>query len=116
MAVGAALLSECAGVAGGAFVDGDGSSWLPGGDLDGGEAVVVSSPVGGGFAGVGAVALPAIGCERLVADGTDHRDVIVTQRAFGFRVGPSVLVGFLVVRGVCWAGRSGRSCGCGGRC
>ena len=63
VAVVASLLAECTDAAGGAFVDGDGSSWLVGGNDDGGGLVVVSSPVCGGFACVGAVALPAVGCE-----------------------------------------------------
>ena len=80
VAVFAALLAECSVVAGAAFVDGDGAAWLFGWDGDGGGLGVVSSPVGDGFAGVGAEASSSVGCEWLVADGAGCRDGIVTQR------------------------------------
>jgi len=82
VAVVAALLSEGTSAAGGAFVDGDRSAWLGGGQDDGGLGVV-SSPVGDGFAGVGAEASASVRGECFAADGAGDRDVIVTRRGLG---------------------------------
>ena len=78
VAVLASLLSEGPVVAGGAFVDGDRAAWLGGGHSGWGGLGGVSSPVGGGFAGVGAESSPSVRGEWLPADGACHRDAIVT--------------------------------------
>ena len=64
----AALLAEGARTAVLAFVDGDWASGLVFGDVDSGFGGVVSSPVGGGPAGVAAVGLSAGRGEGVLAD------------------------------------------------
>ena len=81
-AVVAALLTESAVVAVGAFVDGVGPAGLLGGEDDGiGGVGLVAAPVGCDAAGVAAVAAFADRLERGGADRARDRYWIVTRRA-----------------------------------